>query len=149
MKVLLSNNQNKKKIPIQRLKRKAQIILSALECNNSELSIVFVDDEEIQNLNEKYLNRNRPTNVISFPMQEGEFSGVNPDILGDVVISVDTAEKEANEIDVSLEDRLTELLLHGILHLVGYDHENNDEKEAYEMELKNNEIMSIINSQIL
>ncbi len=110
-------------------------ILSALDCPEAELSILIVDDPQIAELNRQYLQREGPTNVIAFPMQEGEFPMLSPDLLGDVVVSVDTAEREASGAGMRLEDRFLELLIHGILHLLGYDHET-DEAEAKVMEEK-------------
>jgi len=91
-----------------------------------ELSVLLLDDPAIADLNEQYLGRQGATNVIAFPMNEGEFADINPDILGDVVISLDTAEREAREMGISLADHFKELLIHGILHLYGYDHETNE-----------------------
>jgi probable rRNA maturation factor len=119
-------------------------ILNALGCPESELSVLFVDDEEILRLNCQYLQRNATTNVISFPMLEGEFSEITPALLGDVVISVDTALKEAQEAGISLEDRLKQLLVHGILHLLGYDHEKPD-SDVESMEKKSNELCRLLN----
>ncbi len=103
---------------------------------DKEIGIVFVDDREIRDLNEKYLKRDRPTNVISFPMAQGEFSEVNPCLLGDVVISVETAVKEAHELGLSLEEELAFLLIHGILHLTGYDHGQGDGQGMAKVEEK-------------
>jgi probable rRNA maturation factor len=91
-----------------------------------EIGILFVDDRQIRDLNERYLKKKRPTNVISFPMAQGEFSEINPQLLGDVVISVETAIKEAQESGLSLEEEIAFLLIHGILHLLGYDHTGED-----------------------
>ncbi|MDM8517464.1 rRNA maturation RNase YbeY [Desulfobacterales bacterium HSG16] len=114
---------------------KAQAILNALESPEAELSIVIVDDDAIWEMNREYLDRDRPTNVISFPMQEGEFPGITPDLLGDVVISADTTHKEAENAKISFIERFDQLLVHGILHLFGYDHEQAEE-EALIMEEK-------------
>lgn len=76
-------------------------------------------------------------------MREGEFSGITPNLLGDVVISIDTAEAEGNIAGISLATRFTELLIHGILHLFGYDHEN-DETEALRMEKKSQALLRAI-----
>jgi len=114
-----------------------------LECPKGELSIVIVDDPQIAELNLRYLNREGPTNVIAFSMREGEFSDISPDLLGDVVISADTAQKEAEDQETTLEKRFNELLIHGILHLFGYDHEK-DEIRAFNMEQKSRELMQII-----
>jgi probable rRNA maturation factor len=116
-----------------------------LDCPEGELSILIVDDSRIAALNGKYLNRMGPTNVIAFPMREGEFSQISPGLLGDVVISIDTAEKEAQLGGISTEERFVELLVHGILHLFGYDHET-DETEAIRMEEKSQAILRIIQS---
>ena len=77
-------------------------------------------------------------------MREGDYPGLNPDLLGDVVISADTAAREAEEGGVSFDGRLTFLLLHGILHLAGYDHERSGEAEAARMEAKEQEIFKLL-----
>lgn len=87
-----------------------------------ELSILLTDDAAISELNRRYLRKNGPTNVLAFPMSEENLSE-KPAVLGDVVISVDTALKEANQSGDSLEHTVCRLLIHGILHLLGYDHE--------------------------
>ena len=143
MSVLIDNRQNKHKVPLGKVRQQAQAVLNALDCPDGELSILVVDDAEIEILNTKYLNRRRPTNVIAFPMQEGEFSDVNPKLLGDVVISIDTTQKEAELAEISMEIRFTQLIVHGILHLLGYDHETT-ESEAQEMENKSNELIKLI-----
>jgi probable rRNA maturation factor len=127
------------------LQKMATRILNALDCPDGELSILVVDDPRIAALNRQYLNRTGPTNVIAFPMREGEFSQISPGLLGDVVISIDTTEKEAELGGISTEERFVELLVHGILHLFGYDHET-DEAEALRMEEKSQEILRIIQS---
>ena len=110
---------------------------------DGEISILLVDDPQITTLNQKYLYRQGPTNVIAFPMREDEFSHLTPHLLGDVVVSVDTAAREAQEAGLSKERRFNELLIHGILHLFGYDHENS-EKEARRMEDKSRELLEMI-----
>jgi len=109
----------------------------------SELSIVVVGDAEIASLNSEYLNHEGPTNVISFPMQEGDFSGVSPGVLGDVVISIDTAENESRIAGIDTEERFEELLVHGILHLFGYDHVL-DIEDARIMEEKSQELLLLL-----
>jgi probable rRNA maturation factor len=121
----------------------AQAILNALECLDGELSVVLVDDAHIAQLNDSYLGRQGPTNVIAFPMREGDFGDINPHLLGDVVISMDTCAREAREGDLSTETRFYELLVHGILHLFGYDHIHNDE-EARVMDAKSKELLTVI-----
>lgn len=110
---------------------------------DAELSLLLVDDAQISEINEVYLGRTGPTNVIAFPMQEGEFSGIQPNLLGDVVISVETANREAGDAGCCPEQRFTELLIHGILHLLGYDHET-DAAEARKMAEKSQELMAAL-----
>ena len=110
---------------------------------DGELSILLLDDPQIAVLNTDYLQREGPTNVIAFPMREGAFAEINPDLLGDVVISLETAAKEGLAAGVSMEDRLGELMIHGILHLFGYDHERS-ETEAGRMEAKSRELLKQI-----
>lgn len=116
---------------------------------DSELSIVIVSDDQIREINRDYLQRDKATNVISFAMQEGEGAGLQPALLGDVVISADTAARDAEEAGLPFESELYFLLLHGILHLVGYDHERGTEEEARRMEAKEEEIFAMIEDEIL
>jgi len=143
MAVLIDNKQTKHKITLKTVRKKAKAILSALDCPEGDLSILIVDDPQIEILNRQYLHREGPTNVIAFPMREGEFAHINPQLLGDVVISADTAWREGHESQTSLEDRFTQLLVHGILHLLGYDHENSEE-EAQDMEEKSKQLLTLL-----
>ena len=103
----------------------------------------LVDDEEIADLNEAYLGRSGPTNVLSFSMREGEGGGVVPDLLGDVVLSVETARREADSAGLKWTEVLDYYLIHGILHLVGYDHESGGD-EAARMEAKTEELLRVL-----
>ena len=143
MEIQIDNRQKRHPLPTPTVLKKAQAVLNALGNPEAELSVVITDDDEITQLNETYLKRTGPTNVISFPMTEGEFGRITPNLLGDVVISMDTAWQEAKQAGLSLEERFTQLLIHGILHLVGYDHEH-DEQQAREMEKKEAEILAIL-----
>ncbi|SEA96639.1 probable rRNA maturation factor [Thalassobacillus cyri] len=107
--------------------------------NEAEISVNFVDDKEIQILNRNYRQKDTPTDVISFAMQEegeGEVRVIGeeiPVVLGDIVISVDRAKEQAEEYQHSLERELGFLALHGFLHLLGYDHlEEVDEKKMFQ-----------------
>jgi probable rRNA maturation factor len=113
-----------------------------LGCPEAELSVSIVGDRAIRVLNREYLGRDKATNVISFAMSEGEFGALNPQMLGDVVISADTAAREADEAGESFLSRLYFLLLHGILHITGYDHERSGEAEAARMEAREREIFA-------
>jgi probable rRNA maturation factor len=114
---------------------------------DSELSITIVGDRSIRRLNRDYRGIDKPTNVLSFPMSEGDFPDLNPQLLGDVVISADTALREAQEQGISFFERLGFLLLHGILHVTGYDHERSGEAEARRMERKQRQLYSLLKSE--
>lgn len=146
MEILIDNRQNKRRILQEKIQQTAQVVLSALDCPDGELSIVVVDDLEIEELNRRYLNRLGPTNVIAFPMREGRFSNITPWLLGDVVISVEAAMREGELAKISMEDRFDQLLIHGILHLFGYDHEKSKE-EADKMEKKSNELLGMLSNK--
>lgn len=113
-----------------------------MECPpEAELSVVLTGDTGIAELNQRYLNREGPTNVIAFPQQEGELSGLTPGLLGDVVVSIDTARREAAENNLDQDEHLMRLLIHGLLHLLGHDHEH-DEEEAKAMEELTEKLLS-------
>jgi probable rRNA maturation factor len=143
MEVLIDNRQSRRKIALKKIKQTVQVILDALDCPDGEISILIVDDPQIEELNQQYLDRQGPTNVIAFAMREGEFSDLSPHLLGDVVISIDTAAREAQMAATSMEQRFDELLVHGILHLVGFDHEASAD-DARAMEDKSKELMALI-----
>ena len=146
MEVLIEDRQNRQKLPQDDIRTTARRVLNALGYPDAQLSVLIVSDDQIAELNETYLNHNGPTNVISFPMQEGPFAEITPQLLGDVVVSADTAHREAVDADMPVMERFNQLLIHGILHLVGYDHVNS-KKEAAVMEQKSNELMKIIGKE--
>lgn len=100
----------------------------ALEFIEGELSLVLADDAFIQDLNHQFRGKNMPTNVLSFPSDDED------GYLGDVIVALETLEREAKEQGKSLAHHFTHMVIHGALHLQGYDHE--DDAEAEEMENK-------------
>ncbi len=108
------------------VRQKIKQILSALDYNSTEISVVITDNSQIQQLNKIYRNVDKPTNVLAFPMQEGQFGDITPGLLGDLVISCEIAQKEADNANITLMERISQLLIHGILHLIGFDHETSD-----------------------
>ncbi|BDV42520.1 endoribonuclease YbeY [Geotalea uraniireducens] len=116
---------------------------------DSELSLVITGDRGIRRVNREYLGKDRPTNVISFAMNEGEFGGVNPELLGDVIISADTTAREAEEGGLPFWHRLCFLVIHGVLHITGYDHERSGEAEARRMEAKERELFALLEDEAL
>ena len=96
-----------------------------MACDKRELSILFTDDTHIRELNRRYRLKDRPTNVLAFPMSDDSCE-VESGMLGDIVISVDTAMRESERTGETPEETACRLLIHGILHLIGYDHERSD-----------------------
>jgi probable rRNA maturation factor len=94
----------------------------------------------ITELNRLYLGRNHPTNVLSFALSEGAFGDLNPFLLGDIIISVERTLTDAQSAGLPFEDELDFLMIHGILHLIGYDHENVSVREKRRMHEKEKDL---------
>ena len=141
--ILIDDQQSVATLDHAEIERSARRICEVLGRPDAEVSILLVDDSEIRRLNARYLARDCPTNVIAFPMQAGSFVELNPALLGDVVISVETASRQAAQAGHDLSFMIDFLLVHGILHLFGFDHEGSDEG-ARDMETRQEEIMSLI-----
>ncbi len=124
-------------------KQKLEKVLKDLACHDKELSILFTGDQHIADLNNLYLHRQGPTNVLAFPMADEDFPELGSKILGDVVISVDTALREATETGEPVTQTFYRLLIHGILHLLGYDHERSN-REALRMECEEKRLLALI-----
>lgn len=103
--------------------RRIRAMIEELQLQNREVSFVLTDDERVHQLNKVYRDKDRPTDVLAFAMQEGELAELAGAVLGDVIVSVPTARKQADERGVAVEDEVTMLLAHGLLHLLGWDHE--------------------------
>ena len=116
----------------------ARITLEHEDVGDCQLSVAVTTDAEIHALNRQYAGEDRPTDVLAFSQEEGEAFIAAPDELrhlGDVVISVETAERQASEAGHDLDAEMAHLLAHGVLHLLGYDHtEADDEREMRERE---------------
>ncbi len=121
--ILIKNRQARIPSSLRLIRKMARSILDGLGLSEPEISILLLDDAQITELNQHYLGRNYSTDVLSFPMSGGPYSDINPQLLGDVVISVETALRQAHARDGSLQEEIARLLIHGILHLLGCDHE--------------------------
>ncbi len=106
--------------------RRAQRVLCSLECAGSELSLSLADDREIAELNRRYRGIAGPTDVLSFSLLEGDCAEHRGRLLGDVVIGIETAAHQARERHCGLDALVARLLIHGVLHLLGHDHEEPD-----------------------
>ncbi|MBN2372160.1 rRNA maturation RNase YbeY [bacterium] len=123
-------------------------IFDVLGFKTQEVSITFANDRFVRRLNCQYRGIDRPTDVLAFAMSEGKYTYIQPQLLGDVVISVETAKRQAEQMGHSLDRELMILLIHGILHLAGYDHiERKDSKKMKVMETKILEEMKGLNNE--
>ncbi|MGR6466978.1 rRNA maturation RNase YbeY [Rhizobium sp. PAMB 3182] len=107
-----------------------------------ELSLVFADDEMIRGINAEWRGKDKATNVLSFPAFPLEPGGMPGPMLGDIIIAKETVEREASELDKTFDEHLTHLLVHGFLHLFGYDHI--ETSEAEEMEELETRILAVL-----
>lgn len=110
----------------------ARQALEAEGVTEAELGVLITDDETVHDLNRRYADEDRPTDVLSFSLQEGE-EFASPDAvlrLGEVIISCPTAERQAREAGRPVKDEVAHLLVHGVLHLLGYDHAEPEEERA-------------------
>ena len=132
MDVFLANEQS---LPLNhdRLSALAAHTLEAEDVDDSaELSILFVTPDHMKRLNSHFAGDNYPTDVLAFPMMDGEDEDEEGPLLGDVVICPEVAARNAEKIGHSLEDELGVLVVHGTLHLLGYDHQGTKDKETME-----------------
>lgn len=132
------NDVRRSGVDARALKSTAKALLAATGTPDASLSLTLVDDVAMRELNRMHRGKDRPTDVLSFPMEEpsahdGESDG--PEVLlGDVVISIDTARRQADEYDAPLQRELYRLLIHGLLHVLGHDHEEPEERVEMEAE---------------
>ena len=111
--------------------------------DDGEVSLLFTDDTHIAELNHRFLKREGPTNVLAFPMKGDEPFAVQTPMLGDIVISVDAAARDAEQTNEGLHRTIDRLLIHGLLHLLGYDHEIS-ETQARQMENETERLLRTI-----
>lgn len=128
------------------MKRKLKKVLKDLGCHDGELSVLLTDDQHMAQLNRRFLQREGPTNVLAFPMSNGDAWDDDFGMLGDIVLSVDTAIRESRALDEPLEETLDRLLLHGLLHLLGFDHERSPE-EARRMETEQARLLHLMKEE--
>ena len=141
MDVSINDLQNKRTLDLDLIRQRSLEILAEMNCDERcELSVALVDDPEIHRLNLQYRDLDRPTDVLSFALQEAEEPEFQPElageqlplVLGDVIISTETTQRQAEERGHSFERELLILMIHGILHLLGYDHIEDSEAEDME-----------------
>ena len=114
---------------LPRLECICQTILGKLPVSGKEVSILLCSDLVISRLNRKYRQIDAPTDVLAFPQEDGETPGFSHDLLGDVVISVETLKRNSQTLQIPFEEEFFRLLIHGLLHLMGLEHEEMLEKQ--------------------
>lgn len=137
MQIELSNQQEKLMVTQEMEDKIIEVLEEAArvhEVNDmAEVSLMLTDDESIHEMNREYRGIDRPTDVLSFALEEGEeeeiFGGPEENLLGDIIISVETAVRQAEEYGHSVEREMSFLALHGMLHLLGYDHMEEEERQ--------------------
>lgn len=137
VKVNITDNYKKEKVSGETkalVKKACRAVLHEENFNdNAEIELTFVDDEQIKELNKEYRNIDKPTDVLSFPLGENGIYDKNPEngfyMLGDIVISVDHAEKQADLYGHGIEREIAFLTVHSMLHLLGYDHVDGGEQQ--------------------
>jgi len=143
MEILIKNQQKIIKINLRKIKEKIKMALQHLKVDEkTEISVLFTDDKFIRSLNNKYRGIDKPTDVLSFSLSEGSVKTPESEsdtLLGDIIISVETAQRQADKLNHSREKELAVLLIHGLLHLTGYDHEK--DKDYKIMREKESEIL--------
>ncbi len=127
MKVLIRNHQRHTKVPNRRIRTDSLRLLKSFGLERAELGILLVNDERMKKLNALYRGIAKTTDVLSFPMYAGtdEMPDEGELLLGDIIINVRAAGRQADEYDVTFYEEVRRLLIHGFLHLLGYDHEKN------------------------
>jgi len=131
------NRQRKLPMNCERWEAFAAKALKVAPARGAGVTVAFVSDRAMRELNWRWRGKRGTTDVLSFPAQQAEFEKMTGATLGDVVISVERAAKQAAEHDLSFEREVEQLILHGVLHLCGYDHERDDgEMNALELRLR-------------
>jgi rRNA maturation RNase YbeY len=156
MNILIKNRQKPTKINQQKIKRDSAALLRLLGLKDAELSLLLVDDSRMKELNHKYRGIDRTTDVLSFPQMSysvkrkalsvKSFNDINAQrttLLGDVVINLQAVKRQAPEHGLSFNEELRWLLVHGVLHLIGYDHERSKYAER-KMRSKERELLGYL-----
>jgi probable rRNA maturation factor len=129
------SRQRQRKMDCERWQVFGEKALTAIGKAEHDATIAFVSDRQIKILNKRFRGQGKPTDVLSFPKGDEEFTETSQRSLGDIAISVERAESQAMENGLSFEKEIAQLILHGLLHLCGYDHET-DEGEMNRLELR-------------
>jgi len=141
IKVTVLNEYGSIAISERKVKDIVRWALKEMEKDNCELSLVLCNDGYIQFYNKEYRGKDYPTDVLSFV--DGEKTG-KITYLGDIIISIDRVKSQSEEYEVSFEEEFSRLLVHGILHLLGYDHETSEEDERIMMDIQDRLVDKVV-----
>lgn len=131
MAVLLRNDHPGINVDCVDIKSKVEVIMGRLNCLDQEISILLTGDTNIRQLNQEFRNVDKPTDVLSFPQTSDEYPPIPEEkFLGDIAISLDTAMIQSKEHGLEFKEEIILLLIHGMLHLSGFDHEISEQEEV-------------------
>jgi probable rRNA maturation factor len=144
MGVLLQNDHPQINIDSDDINKKIETVMNNLDCLNHEISILLTADADIRELNQQFRSIDQATDVLSFPQNAEEDPPIPGElILGDIAVSLDTAQVQAKEHGLTFEEEIILLLIHGILHLLGYDHEISKQEEE-KMRSKTRKLFNLV-----
>lgn len=129
------NSSSLKYLPIKKAQKAVETTLKGESVSNAEVNVIYMDDPDIHQMNQEYLNHDYPTDVITFPLNETPLEG-------EIYIGAETAVKQAEEYKVSLTNELLRLVIHGTLHLCGYDDATDEER--HDMHLLENKYLGLL-----
>jgi probable rRNA maturation factor len=147
--VFLADEQGEE-LDLAGMRNLAEVVISTEGYpKETEVTLLFVDEDEMSSYNERFLNRTGPTDVLAFPVED-LLPGVAPDpdpsgpplMIGDVIIAPAYVKRQAIELEISFEDEMALMVTHGILHLMGYDHQ--EDGDASTMESRETEILALV-----
>lgn len=144
MTVFITKRRGTLALDRRKLQRRAQRLLKMMDLAESELSLLLTGDEEMRELNSHWRGKDASTDVLSFSQQEGAGAQVQSQVLGDVVICLDQAQRQAKRRKVELLDEIVVLLVHGVLHLVGYEHVGVSSAESRRMFRKQEKLLTLL-----
>lgn len=144
MKVLIKESPRLPGTGKKTVKRITEDLLTSLKLQDRDLSILFVDNNKIREFNKQFFDKDYPTNVISFSYMDG----LSSEVMGDIVISLEKAREEGEFLSIPFHERLFTLIVHGIVHILGFDHVN-DKKEARRMRYREKKLLAFVTSHPL
>jgi probable rRNA maturation factor len=126
-KVFVANAHPSLEVDSERLRSVASLVMHKENCCRGGVNIILATDEDLRKMNDQYLGRDHPTDVMAFPMGGDEHPRAEDTVAGEIYVSLDRARQQAREYSVTFVQEVERLVIHGLLHLCGYDHEGKEE----------------------